>query len=300
MKMRNIRSILIISYFLVFQTTAFAQNDNFFVMGLPKETLSNKVKICNVYSVSNDSLRNLELTKKYDVNGLLNLEINYNNSNITKYKYNEISRIVELTNINFKGSDTSLILNKSINVFFYNNSKYIVKKETTQSSGSNYIIHFIYDKDNRIMEKKCINDFDSLIWAVYYSYDTLYNGIVEVKVTTSFGTNKEYIDNKGQITKSISSNSCNFYLYNNANLQRMYEQISFDTNGEIDFIVNELYFYDDKDLLSQKEVHINGQFESVYFFLYNDDNLLDKVKVAKDDNFNSARLIEIYEYEYYR
>jgi len=298
--MTHIKSIYIISFLLFIWITPYAQNDIFLVQGLPKETVSNKVKSCNIYSVDTKGVRNLELSKQYDNKGLLNIEVDFTNSNITKYMYNNIARIGELENLYFEGGDTSLILSKSVSVFFYNESKQIERIETTDSS-SKEIIRFVYDEYNRIKEKKCVNNFDSLLWVQNYSYDTLYDGIVEVNISTTTGfTNKEFFDSKGRRIKSKSDNLYNFCLYkNNTNLQRMFEQISFDSNGDVNYTETELFFYNKKDLLSQKEVYINGQLESVFILMYNDYNLLYKINVSKDGNINSTQCIEIYEYDYY-
>lgn len=295
--MIHIKSIFIICFLLIIRMTTSAQNDIFLVQGLPKEILSSKVKSCNVYNVDTIGVKNLKFTKKYN-KGLLYMEIDFTNSNITKYKYNNITRIGEIENLYFEGSDTSLILSKSVSVFFYNESKQIDRIETTDSN-SKEIIRFVYDEYNRIKEKKCVNGFDSLLWAQNYSYDTLYDGIVEVKIISGLFANKEFIDGNGRKIKSISNNTYSYYFWNEENLQRMYQRISFDTNGDIDYIESELYFYNENALMTRKEVYANSQLKFLVFFTYNRANLPDEIKIAKATSINSPQLAEVCKYQYY-
>ena len=123
--------ILLLMFCVFYIQVAYTQKDIFFIKGLPKEIISQNIKICKIYSYGKKK-KEIKIEKRYNKKGLLISEINYDNKNITKYSYNTNERIKTLIDLLLR------------------------KKEKYKNGKIRSTYYFYYNKNNMLIEKKII------------------------------------------------------------------------------------------------------------------------------------------------
>ena len=157
----------------------------------------------------------------YDNNGQL-IQINFENSPLHTYTYNNLGFLTSDNNINFQYDTNGNIVSKGTQTYIYDNN---VKDKLTSYNGT----PVTYDSDSSLYIKSCTNktynyEGNRLISVVnsttgitsYYQYNE--NGL-RTKKTNSNGTESTYFYSGNRLVTEINTNYRNDYLYDeNGNL----------------------------------------------------------------------------------